>query len=74
MNKSSRGTHLSSSRYHIFQTDLVYRSAIYPQGRTFECGLGGRLGVGIQQTPVLTYSMSETVRGCQYIELAIRLW
>ena len=28
----------------IFQTDiLVYRSAIYPQGRTFKYGLGGRL-------------------------------
>ena len=26
--------------------------------------------MGIQQTPVLTCSMSGTVRGCQYIELA----
>ena len=30
-----------------FSTDfLVYRSAIYPQGRTFKYGPGGRLGAG----------------------------
>ena len=30
-------------RMDVFPTDLlVYRSAIYPQGRTFKYGLGGR--------------------------------
>ena len=37
---------ISESRF-IFSTELLlYRSAIYPQWKTFRYGLGGRLGIG----------------------------
>ena len=36
---------------HIFPTDLlVYRSAIYPQWKTFKYGLGGRLAKILRDT------------------------
>ena len=41
-------SHNCHTREILFPSDLlVYRSAIYPQGRTFKYGLGGRLLLSI---------------------------
>ena len=47
---------------NIFPTDLlVYRSAIYPQGRTFKYGLGGRLPRSIHSECILEWEC------CKYL-------
>ena len=40
---SSHNCHMREIGVNIFPTDLVYRSAIYPQWKTYKYGLGGRL-------------------------------